>query len=1357
VLDADKKLILGLIWSIIVWFMLKELGAGGGKGGMKLLKTTTIDWAKSHLTDPKYGLEIKNLTTDFADGRAFLAILNSKGVSDYDPTDDVVDNRKKAFARAEEALGVPQLLDAEDPLCVSDEKSVLVYLSELQEKIPPKGEEDKVAAHQEKEKAVEDASKAKAEAAAKAKEDQRLRLESEAAAKAEAERAAKEAAQKETDEVARRLKERLDAENAAKAEQLEKLRQEREAAEAAVAAEEERLRLEAEAAAAAAAAEAEAEEEAARDGAATKLQAISRGKARKESLVHKKAAAIKLQAIGRAGQAKKEFAELEAAREQERKAVLAWAANWLKALRVPYEEPLTLDGFADGNAAAAIAEAAFKADLSPAVPAADSSPVAAAAEAWSALAKPTARWTGLLQLPELTEKDTGPNKDTLVMMNLNPALTAKQCATGSPPALLDALGLLKKKAGAPPIHLFAGLYLADHSPDLMKLLYDNVPADAVALTKDGDDDAVSPPRTRGWTVFPEDENTNTHKASRNPTLSPNGEAGPSALTFGACPESNDGCNAGEAFATQPVVELRNTEGGLMEDFIGKVTLVLAACSAVDEDDFVIIDAQDTSAGQLIGSSTVEVSAGKAVFSDLGVDSAGKYKLKASVANGVFETSTAFAVGASADGGTDADVNAHRITATDESGRKFAVTVKPSTKIYRVKDGLASKCSCRPSHMSLFVAGSEKPLDNDETVESIGSPSEVRLVQESERISSLQDLHAALSSSGLENIQVLKPRGAADPSTASSTPASDSRQRDLVYGDWLHAGPTKATVLLFATLSPTASGEVNASEGAAALQGLGLEGAFGERKAIGGLSGTAGFCLHLSAIRSYLLSDCASDGDPDGDDFKRKGALPVNVKLVVGYNWQLSDGASFWSSDEVFGLLEQHKKLLHGDVVVLEGGSCYTPLLDPAKAADDADDDDGGNVAKGQLEADTKKKLGEHESDKDGGHAPGERAVEDGEPSATLKEKSSPPKEQSKAPSAVGGFAASALCGSTKHAHRLTAVYAARGFASIDVSVRTTEAMSNFAQFAPMCSDPAMSLCMILASLVDPATGEVLVDGFYSGVRRVGREEQMMLATLATLASSGNKGIGEEGGDEEEMEDEQSAYDAMVLKSYGALPGFRPYSVVVHEDDSSDEEDQGGDGGRFLKTMWFQPGLSFARLAHSNQSDVSSASRLMNLLEAGEHQRSASATIRCTLAPEQDPADVLALIERHLHAKAKEVGFGARVRVSKRQGDPGWLSHVANPSLQALCTGLQSTVEGDETVCRVGSSTPIPIARAFSQLLPEAAVLVMPLAEARDSSRAATSKARNVYQTSTQTLETAHFASCLKGQVSSDRCTICGDG
>ena len=34
ILDGEKKLILGMIWSIIVWFMPKELRAkGGGKGG----------------------------------------------------------------------------------------------------------------------------------------------------------------------------------------------------------------------------------------------------------------------------------------------------------------------------------------------------------------------------------------------------------------------------------------------------------------------------------------------------------------------------------------------------------------------------------------------------------------------------------------------------------------------------------------------------------------------------------------------------------------------------------------------------------------------------------------------------------------------------------------------------------------------------------------------------------------------------------------------------------------------------------------------------------------------------------------------------------------------------------------------------------------------------------------------------------------------------------------------------------------------------------------------------------------------------------------------------------------------------
>jgi hypothetical protein len=140
ILDGNKKLILGLIWSIIVWFMLKELGgvSEGNTRSMARVKEVSMSFTKALITVEQYpGLEIENFTTSFQDGRAFLAILNAHDSSfPYDPTSDPLQNLESAFSRAKAHLGVPRLLDPADVVDAPDEKAVLCYINALQESIP---------------------------------------------------------------------------------------------------------------------------------------------------------------------------------------------------------------------------------------------------------------------------------------------------------------------------------------------------------------------------------------------------------------------------------------------------------------------------------------------------------------------------------------------------------------------------------------------------------------------------------------------------------------------------------------------------------------------------------------------------------------------------------------------------------------------------------------------------------------------------------------------------------------------------------------------------------------------------------------------------------------------------------------------------------------------------------------------------------------------------------------------------------------------------------------------------------------------------------------------------------------------
>ncbi|KAH1301659.1 hypothetical protein KXX11_003695 [Aspergillus fumigatus] len=129
IVDGNRKIILGLIWTLILRFTISDINAEGmtAKEGLLL-------WCQRK-TACYEGVEVRDFSTSWNDGLAFCALLDihRPDLIDFDALDkkDHRGNMKLAFDIATNEIGIPDLLDVDDVCDVAkpDERSLMTYIA----------------------------------------------------------------------------------------------------------------------------------------------------------------------------------------------------------------------------------------------------------------------------------------------------------------------------------------------------------------------------------------------------------------------------------------------------------------------------------------------------------------------------------------------------------------------------------------------------------------------------------------------------------------------------------------------------------------------------------------------------------------------------------------------------------------------------------------------------------------------------------------------------------------------------------------------------------------------------------------------------------------------------------------------------------------------------------------------------------------------------------------------------------------------------------------------------------------------------------------------------------------------------
>uniref|UniRef100_A0A3Q1EA72 Dystrophin-like n=1 Tax=Acanthochromis polyacanthus TaxID=80966 RepID=A0A3Q1EA72_9TELE len=142
IVDGNHKLILGLIWSIILHWQVKDVM----KDVMAGLQQTNsekilLSWVRQN-TRQYPQVNVVNFSSSWNDGLAFNALIHSHRPELFDWSSvekqtSTIDRLEHAFNKAEQHLGIERLLDPEDVAVPHpDKKSIIMYVTSLFQVFP---------------------------------------------------------------------------------------------------------------------------------------------------------------------------------------------------------------------------------------------------------------------------------------------------------------------------------------------------------------------------------------------------------------------------------------------------------------------------------------------------------------------------------------------------------------------------------------------------------------------------------------------------------------------------------------------------------------------------------------------------------------------------------------------------------------------------------------------------------------------------------------------------------------------------------------------------------------------------------------------------------------------------------------------------------------------------------------------------------------------------------------------------------------------------------------------------------------------------------------------------------------------